>query len=75
MRIRAELQAKLSPSAYAELVTAFGGRVLRIPTPRLSEQRRTQVHAALDAGQTYRRAARLLGVSLSTVRRDAKCST
>lgn len=73
-RLREELERRLSPGALAELIDQFGGQVIRVPTPTLTEQRRRRqrVRDALDAGETYHAAASIVGASVRTVVRDAK---
>lgn len=82
--MRSELSKRLSPKAFAELVEKFGGRLIRVPrskgpAPRSESasrrERRERVRVLAASHLTYEEIARELGVSRSTVIRDAKKTT
>lgn len=71
---RQSLARLLGDEAFRRLVSHYGGRVVRIP--RSPKPRRivpaSKITSVLDAGDSYRRAARRLGVGVATIVRKAK---
>jgi hypothetical protein len=70
MSVKDGIAAVLCPDCLAQLIEAYGGRVVRIPARQPTDV--DGIRRDLDAGETYRATAQRHGVCLSTVVRVAK---
>lgn len=70
-----QLVKRLSPSALSELITQFGGKIIRVPRKvhETREERTARIIQLLD-DRTYSEAAEEMGCDPSTIYRNSKAT-